>query len=69
MLNLQVGMVAHTKKLDLHDSNGNVFSFSAPGRGEKFSVLLLGAEDPKSLERISAQEFLIKAGWTPPETN
>lgn len=62
MINLQAGMVAHAKRLDLHASNGNVFGFSAP-RGQKFSVLLLGAEDPKTLSRISAEEFLRNAGW------
>lgn len=64
MLNLQVGMVAHAKKLDLHDSNGNVYSYNAPGRGQKFTVLVIGVEDPKALKRISADEFLRKAGWT-----
>lgn len=67
MVQLTPGMVVHAKKLDLQSGNITL-GFSAP-RGQKFSVLLLGAEDPKALSRISAEEFLRNAGWTFSEDN
>lgn len=67
MVQLRPGMIVHAKKLDLHSDN-IVLGFSAP-RGQKFSVLLLGWEDPKALSKISAEEFLRNAGWTFQEDN
>lgn len=62
MIELKDGMVAHTKKIDLHVGN-TVFTYNAP-RGQSFVVLLLGAEKPSGDgSGISADEWLNRRGW------
>ncbi|AFC21189.1 hypothetical protein [Staphylococcus haemolyticus] len=62
MIELKDGMVAHTKKIDLHVGN-TVFSYTAP-RGQSFVVLLLGAEKPSGDGNgIQIDEWLNKRGW------
>lgn len=62
MIELKDGMVAHTKKVDLHVGN-TVFTYSAP-RGQSFVVLLLGAEKPSGDgSGINADEWLTQRGW------
>lgn len=62
MVQLEDGMVAHTKKIDLH-IDGMTFSYTAP-RGESFVVLLLGAEKPNgSGVGIHVEEWLNSRGW------
>lgn len=62
MIELKDGMVAHTKKIDLHVDN-KVFTYNAP-RGKSFVVLLLGIEKPDGQgEGIQIDEWLNSRGW------
>lgn len=62
MIELKDGMVAHTKKIDLHVGN-TVLSYTAP-RGQSFVVLLLGAEKPSGDgDGIQIDEWLNSRGW------
>lgn len=62
MVELKDGMVAHTKKIDLHVGN-TVFTYNAP-RGQSFAILLLGVEKPSGDGTgIQIDEWLNNRGW------
>lgn len=58
---LKNGMKAYASKLTLN-ADGVEFSYSAP-RGQRFAVILMGAEKPGP-NGIRPDEYLESKGWT-----
>lgn len=61
MIELQPGMKAHAKKIDIHVGN-TVLSYSAP-RGKKFALVLMSVEDPKETDKYPIDKWLNELGW------